>query len=257
MLLEFEDRLSDLACVERVWTSHSERAGEFLSVATTNCELAVTRYRGETFLTVRGPETSMTAATCPAGGEWLGIRFRPGTFLPQFPPSVIRARQDVTLPGAAKRSFWLGGSAWEYPTFENADAFVARLIRKGVVAIDRGVQAVVNGEPMALSSRSMQRHFVRATGITHAAFRQIERARYATILLREGVPIVDVVYRAGYFDQAHMTRSLKRFVGQTPTEIARATRQLSFLYEPAVDAARRLQMPGMELRGGGQVTLHR
>lgn len=36
---------------------------------------------------------------------------------------------------------------------------------------------------------------------------------------------------AGYFDQAHLTRSLKYRMGQTPAEIARAREQLSFLYK--------------------------
>jgi AraC-like DNA-binding protein len=67
-------------------------------------------------------------------------------------------------------------------------------------------------------------------------FRQIERARYATNLLREGVSILDVVHRAGYFDQAHLTRSLKRFIGETPTEVIQRQKQLSFLYKTSSSA---------------------
>src|SRR4029453_9564071 len=68
-------------------------------------------------------------------------------------------------------------------------------------------------------------------GIPRAAYRTIGGARYATNLLREGVPIIDVVHRAGYFDQPHLTRSFKYLIGQTPSEVARARRQLSFLYK--------------------------
>ena len=82
-----------------------------------------------------------------------------------------------------------------------------------------------------LSLRSSQRHFLRSTGITYATFRQVERARYATNLLREGVPIFDVVLGAGYFDQAHLTRSLSHFIGQTPSRIIEGQKQLSFLYK--------------------------
>jgi AraC-like DNA-binding protein len=233
MFLVIEDRLSELPCVERVWRAHNERAGEFLSVGAAGCELVVSRYRDQTFLTVRGPETRMTATDCPAEGEWVGIRFKLGTFLPQFPPTLLSDRRDVTLPDASTRSFWLNGSAWEYPTFENADTFVARLLKNGVAVRDRTVEGIVCGELGAGSLRSAQRHFLRATGITHAAFRTIERARYATNLLREGASIADVVHLAGYFDQPHLTRSLKYLIGQTPTEIARGTRQLSFLYKTA------------------------
>jgi hypothetical protein len=43
--------------------------------------------------------------------------------------------------------------------------------------------------------------------------------------------ILDTVHQAGYFDQAHLTRSLAYRIGQTPAEIIRANRQLSFLYK--------------------------
>jgi len=90
--------------------------------------------------------------------------------------------------------------------------------------------------PGELSLRSVQRHFLRSTGVTYATFRQIERARYATILLREGVSILDVVSRLGYFDQAHLTRSLKRFIGETPAKIVLRQKQLSFLYKTTSSA---------------------
>ena len=111
MFLVIEERLSELPCVERVWTAHSLRADEFLSVAAANCELVVSRYRDQTFLTIRGPETRMTTVDCPAEGEWLGVRFKLGAFLPQFPPTSLRDRRDVTLPRRIDAIFlaqWLG-----------------------------------------------------------------------------------------------------------------------------------------------------
>jgi hypothetical protein len=233
-VLTFEARLSDSPLVERVWTSRSERGGPFLSIAACHFEMAVTRHEGRTFMTLRGPETVATAAECPAGGEWLGIRFRLGTFMPRFAPGDLSNRRDVTLPGAATRSFWLNGSAWEYPDFENAETFVARLVRKGLIARDRSVGAILSGEGPGGSLRSTQRHFLRTTGLTYSMARQIERARYATHLIAHGTSILDAVHEAGYYDQPHLTRSLKRFVGQTPAEIVRAQQQLSFLYKTAL-----------------------
>lgn len=74
-------------------------------------------------------------------------------------------------------------------------------------------------------------HFLRATGMTYSTWRQIERARHATNLLREGVSILDTAYQAGYFDQSHLTRSLTQRIGQTPAEIIRGHQQLSLLYK--------------------------
>jgi len=233
VFLTFNERPSDSPYVERVWRSQSHSAGVFLSVAASHFEIAVTRHRGLIFLTVRGPETRATPAECPAEGEWLGIRFRLGTFMPAFMPGDLKDRRDVTLPGAATRSFWLCGSAWEYPDFENADTFVARLARKGIIVRDPAVEAALEHQLGSLPIRSTQRRFLRATGITHRTVRQIERARYAATLLTQGVSILDTVYDAGYFDQAHLTRSVKTLIGQTPVEISRGRQQLSFLYKTA------------------------
>jgi AraC-like DNA-binding protein len=229
-MLVFQDRLSDSPFVERVWRSHSERAGTFVSVAMSHLEMVVTRHRDKTFMTLRGPETRATDAHCPADGEWLGIRLSLGTFMPQHPAGALIDRRDEQLPHASGR-FRLDGYQWDYPDFENAETFVRRLVRRGVLARDAAVAAALHGDDRVISRRSTQRHFVHAAGITHSRFRQIERARHATNLLKDGVSILDAVHDAGYFDQAHLTRSLKHYIGQTPARIASADEQLSFLYK--------------------------
>jgi AraC-like DNA-binding protein len=231
LFLIFDDRSSDSPFVERVWRCHSERAGRFLSVVSSHWEMVVTHYRDTTTLTVRGPETKVTPLDCPAEGRWLGIRFKLGTFMPQLPVAHLIDGKDVVLPRATGRSFWLNGSAWEYPNFENAETFVAHLVRDGLITRDASVEATIRGQGQTLSVRSTQRHFLRATGMTHSTYRQIERARYATNLLRQGASILDTVHEAGFFDQAHLTRSLRRLIGQTPKEIMRREEQLSFLYK--------------------------
>jgi AraC-like DNA-binding protein len=229
--IHFEDRPSDHPFVEKVWRCRSERADSFLSVAANNFEMALTRLGGKSFLTLRGPETVATALDCPAEGEWFGIRFKIGTFMPRFLPGSLRDHKDVALPPATGRSFWLNGSALEYPDFDNAETFVKWLAKSGILSRDPIVDDTLLRRPCKLSLRSAQRHFLRSTGVTYTTFRQIERARYATNLLKEGVSILDVVSSLGYFDQAHLTRSLRRFIGQTPTQITQGQKQLSFLYK--------------------------
>jgi AraC-like DNA-binding protein len=236
MLIVFEDRLSDSPFVERVWRCHSERAGTFLSVAASHLELVITRHRGRTFATLRGPETRATRADCPAEGEWMAIRFKMGTYFPRHPAGTLVDRRDETLPSTSRRCFWLDGDAWEYFDFENAETFVGRLAKRGVIRHDSAVEAAVQGERSALSRRSAQRHFLQATGMPRGTFRQIERARHATNLLKQGASILDTVYDAGYFDQAHLTRSLKQLIGQTPARLIRGEEQLSFLYKTSLSA---------------------
>lgn len=235
MFLTFDTRCSDSPFVEQIWRSHSACAGTFHSIAACNWEMVVTRHDGKTFLTVRGPETKATTADCPGGGEWFAIRFKLGTFMPLLRPGELGDRNDVTLPDATSRSFWLHGSAWQYPDFENAETFVNRLVRDELIVMDRSINPF-----QSPATRTAQRHFLSATGVTHATIRQIERARHATNLLKRGVSILDTVFQAGYYDQAHLTRSLKRFIGQTPAEVIRADRQLSFLYNTTSPALLRV-----------------
>jgi AraC-like DNA-binding protein len=198
------------------------------------------RLRGKSLLTLRGPETAATSIDCPAEGQWVGIRFKPGIFMSRFLPGRLRDHNNVTLPPATGQSFWLNGSALEHPSFDNAESLVKRLAKSGILSRDPIVENTLLQRPRELSLRSAQRHFLRSTGVTYVRFRQIERARYATILLREGVPILDVVSRLGYFDQAHLTRSFRRFIGETPARIIERQRQLSYLYKtefrPTIDS---------------------
>jgi len=232
MIITFEDRPSDSPVVERVWRSHSDQGGEFHSMATCNWVMVVSRMQGRTFMTVRGPETQASLAECPPEGDWIGIHFKLGTFMPLMPNLALRDRADATLPDQSGRSFWLDGKAWEYPSFDNADVFVQRLLKKGLIATDPHVQAALQGRAGAATRRTEQRHFLRASGLTQTAARQIERARRAAWLLQSGQPILQVVHDLGYFDQAHLSRSLKYYVGRTPTQVSRGEGQLSFLYKP-------------------------
>lgn len=230
MFINFEDRRSDSPFIERVWCSHSERGDVFTSISACHWEMVVSKHEGKTSLIVRGPETKATSVNCPADGDWFAIRFKLGTYMPLFPPGPLRDRNDIVLPNATSRSFWLKGSAWEYPDFENAEDFVKRLVHRGLVAADPLVNSVIKGNARELSTRTAQRRFLQRTGLTRSAIEQIERARRATLLLRQGHSILDVVFEAGYYDQAHLTRSLKHLVGQTPAQIIRREQQLSFLY---------------------------
>ena len=232
MLITFADRPSDSPFVERVWRSHSERAGAFHSMASCHWGMVVTRLEGRVSLTVRGPETRATMADCPAQGEWFEMLFKLGTFMPLMPSGELRDRNDVTLPNATHRSFWLNKTTWDFPNFENVETFVHQLVRLGLIQTDPTVEGAIRGQLQGITVRTEQRRLLRTTGLTRGAIHQIERARGAARLLRAGLRILDVVHEAGYYDQAHLTRSLQRFVGQSPARLTQGREQLSLLYNP-------------------------
>jgi AraC-like DNA-binding protein len=233
MIFFDEDRPSDSPFVERVWRCHSEGAAPFLSIAASRCELVVSRLGGKISVTMRGPETRATPmGNCPGDGEWIGILFKLGTFLPQLPTSTL-LDTGVDLPLVSRNSFALSGFTWQLPDYENADTFVDWLVRKGLLARDPVVDATLQGHLKNRSLSTIQRRFLRTTGLTQNQVRQIERARHATQLLQQGISILGTVEQAGYYDQPHLSRSLKYLIGQTPAQIREQSRpeQMPFLYK--------------------------
>jgi len=233
MIFNFDERLSDSPFVERIWRAQTEHPGTLNSIAASQWEMVVSRYQGEATMTVRGPETKATCIPVTiVGAEFFGIIFRHGTVMPYLPSDTLVDRA-VDLPDASSKSFWLNGSAWQFPDYENADTFVGRLVQKEMLVHDPIVDSALRGESQELSMRSIQRRFLQTTGLTHGSIRQIERARYATTLLNGGVSIFDTVHKAGYADQPHLTRALKRFIGKTPAQIINKTEseQMSLLFK--------------------------
>jgi hypothetical protein len=220
MKFSFEEaRPSDSPFIKQVWHIQNEEESDFTSIAESHSEIVITRHEGQIMVAVRGPETIATPAIVPANFECFGIVFKLGTFMPTLLPKNLMDRRDAYLPPASPNSFLLDSATWEIPTFENADTFVERLIREGLLVHDPLVEAVLQGDPPAYSPRALQYRFVRATGLSQKVIQQIQRAKHAAALLENGLPILDTVEATGYFDQSHLTNSLKRFLGKTPAQI--------------------------------------
>lgn len=226
MNFDFDVRPSDSPLVETIWRTYNQNAGKFTSVAVSRWEIVITQQRGKITVGVRGPETLATPALVPDDADILGIQFKLGTFMPHL-PTVNLVDSAIVLPEAgSQQRVWLHGAAWEIPNFENADEFLARLVRQGLLVHDPVVDAVLQNQRIEFSKRTVERRFLRATGLTHGTLNQIERARQSATLLEQGLPIADAVFQGGYADQPHLTRSLKRFVGVTPAQVLDAVNNL-------------------------------
>ena len=155
------------------------------------------------------------------GDETLVISFKPSAFMPLMPGEAMRD-EGVVLEKFGRANFWIGTDVREIPNFDNADVFVDHLVRQEIIQSNDVVASILEGQPKAMSERTMQRHFLRTTGLTYKSFTLIERAQQAASLLRLGRPAADVAFALGYADQAHMINSLKAIMGQTPGQIAKA-----------------------------------
>ena len=101
------------------------------------------------------------------------------------------------------------------------ETFVDQLVREEILLLDPLVGAALQDQLPVTAPRTVRHHFLHATGLTQCTIRQMQRAQQAAVLLRQGVSILDTTDALGYFDQPHLTRSLKQFVGYTPAQLIR------------------------------------
>ncbi|MEU4412242.1 helix-turn-helix domain-containing protein [Nocardia salmonicida] len=218
MGLVFETRRSDSPWVESVWTCRSEQVAEMTSVATETWGLVFWEQQGVPYAAVTGPEVATSTAPVPEGAEFVGIQFAVGTSLRAVATTTL-VDSGIVLPDVTHRGFWLDGAHWETPHVDDAEALVQRLVDHEVVVRDALVADALRGMTPAITERTLERRFRAATGLTQGAVRQIERARTAALLLSAGEMPGDVVDKLGYYDEPHLARALRRFVGRTARQL--------------------------------------
>jgi AraC-like DNA-binding protein len=92
------------------------------------------------------------------------------------------------------------------------DRLAAALALPGRVAIAEW------GAVHGISARSVTRHFSAALGLPPAQFRWRARTHGALrALITTARPLVEIAHDWGFSDQAHMTRSIRRLTGRSPT----------------------------------------
>lgn len=215
------ERLSDSPFVDAVTHGYTTEVGSTIRPAETHWHMVLVKAEGKTQLLVVGPLTTAGVVSWGAGGEILWLRFKLGVFMPHLAFHEFRDA-ELSLPGATSQRFWLKGSAWQFPDYENVDTFVDRLMREEVLAYDPLVGAIMQEQPQTLAPRTVRHRFAQATGLTQKHVMQVARAQQAAEMLNQGVPILDTVDELGYFDQPHLTRALKRWVGYTPAQLTRS-----------------------------------
>ncbi|WP_062346416.1 helix-turn-helix domain-containing protein [Herbidospora yilanensis] len=218
MALRFDIRASDSPWVDSVWTCTSRRVTEMTSVATPCWGLVFWEREGTAHVSVTGPETGTATAPVPEGASFVGIQFAVGTSL-RVVPTADLVDGGLVLPDVTRGSFELDGLRWETPGPDDAEALVERLVRAGAVVRDPLVAEVLRGGRPDVSGRTVERRFRAATGFTQGAVRQIERVRTASALLASGTPVAEVVTKLDYFDEPHLARALRRYVGRTARQL--------------------------------------
>jgi hypothetical protein len=212
--LTFATRRSDSPWVHSVWTCTSDRVTEMTSVAAVRWGLVFWQQGDRTYAGVTGPETRTGTAPVPEGATFTGIEFALGTSLRTVPTTAL-VDGGIVLPDTTARTFRLDGARLRTPGPDDAEALVERLVRTGTVVRDPLVTDILRGHHPTASGRTVERRFRAATGLTRGAVRQIERARSAAERLGAGDSTADVVADLDFFDEPHLARALRSYVGRT------------------------------------------
>jgi AraC-like DNA-binding protein len=220
MTAVFEGRASDSPYIERVWRGWFEEDYPVICPADTHWNLLFLKRSGRVRIASEGAVSQSISKLEIEGSEFLVIQFKLGVFMPRLAADRLLDR-SITLDQDTGQFFCMDGAAWQIPDFDNTEDFVERMVRQKTLDCDPVVRAVVSGDSVSLSERTVRRRFLHATGLTLNTIQQIDRARRAAALIERQMLIPETAYELGYADQAHLTRSLRRYIGHTPAALAR------------------------------------
>jgi AraC-like DNA-binding protein len=217
MSIIYEERGSDSLYIETVTRGWTIDSSVTIRPAEIHWHMVFAKLNGHLHPMVTGSTTTAGNASWEADAEVLWIKFRLGTFMPHLAVKKY-VNTVLVLPDASSRSFWLNGMAWEFPSYDNVETFVERLVHDDLLVRDPIVHDALQGRLSGIPPRTVRHRFLQSVGLSQNHVRQFERAQRAIALLQRGMSIIDTAYQAGYFDQPHLTRAVKQFTGYTPAQ---------------------------------------
>ena len=210
-----EEKLSRSPLVDFLWRSDNITNGVYLASADASWDMIFTRTHDcKTKVLLCGPSFKTAQVPYSAGEKHIGICYKPWAVFTGISKTAMLNGGEL-LPMPSEDTFVLQGITWKFPTYENLDEFVAEQEEYGYLQTDPVIQNVLRNQPVDMSLRSVQRYFIKTIGMSPRRVKQINSARTAVKLLRQGRTLSDVAYELDYADLPHMTRMLRRYTGYT------------------------------------------
>lgn len=205
--------------IDRVWETKNVADGTYLATPDGAWDFIVMiQADGSRNMAIAGQATKSVQVPYQAGTGGVVVSFAPDAYLPYTPGEKLLDRMEF-LPNTDEGHFEYQGHVFAFPTFETAEEVVNEMIAKGLIASDELIRSLQEGVPKAASTRAFQRHFLKATGLTQKQFQQIKRAQQAVTLLKEGKKPIEAAMDAGYSDQPHLAKSLKKIMESKPSGV--------------------------------------
>jgi AraC-like DNA-binding protein len=186
-------------------------------------------------LFVAGPDTRAHVSALTAG-NLVGVRFRTGRsaaglgvpadalrderpdLAQLWPRRVAPLAEALAATGSTAQAQAVLGSAVLAGVRTDPDPTVPELLR---LARD-GTRVGAMAEAIGLTERQLHRRCLAAFGYGAKTLQRVLRFDRAMRLARGGAELADVAYRAGYADQAHLSREVRALAGVSPTRLLAA-----------------------------------
>ena len=212
-------RSSDSPYIDTVWATQNISDGIYSATPDGSWDIIVLiQPDGSRSVMLAGQATEPVDVPYNGGTSSVVISFAAGAFLPAYPGKKMLNLTEL-LPCPDADYFSLAGHVFAIPTFETAEALARTMVEQGVLRMDAVVAAILSGDTKALSDRVKQRHFLAVTGLTRKSLEQIHRAQEAVRQLQAGKKPIDVAADAGFSDQAHLAKSLKKIMHKNPSNV--------------------------------------
>jgi len=225
--------------IEAIWSFVAEKDGKTTILPDGRCDIIMqfNVHDGAAAMPIiTGPATHPYDVPFSVGDTWVGIRLRPGRGPVIWSNKVAAARNQV-LRGAPvfERLPALAALMGVAPTVLNVSAALAKIpIFTALTTKDTKVtQAIerihVSGgrlkvealaASMCCSSRQLNRMFCASVGLPAKVYSSLVQFHRTLGLIRnEKLGLADAAFEAGYADQAHMARAVRRFSGFAPSAL--------------------------------------
>lgn len=214
-----QSRKSENPYIDTVWQTKNIADGVYIATPDGSWDLIVAiDETGAKFMLLAGQATKPAKIPYKAGTGSIVISFAPGAYMPYYPANEL-LDNAIMLTNFDDEHFILAGHTFAFPTFDNAEELVEKLVKVNILKNDNVVQSELHGKPKAMSVRGKQRHFSQTTGMTKKYLDQIKQAQKAVSLLKQGKKPIEAAMEAGYTDQPHLAKSLRKIMDSKPSEI--------------------------------------
>jgi AraC-like DNA-binding protein len=160
----------------------------------------------------------------PAGTQLRGIRFRPAAVAAAFQTTASLLRNQTVSADAV-----LGTKvARRLLDADAVDTWIRSITPnpRSCAAVDLLAGQSVDGVAMALdiSGRHLRRLVLADVGLPPKVYQQVVRLQRFVRAIDAGARLAAAAASAGYADQPHLTRDVRRFCGIAPSRLARERR---------------------------------